>query len=237
VQSYTRRQLKEDKFADTAQGAVQWATGHRSVITWTVAALAVAAIVVGGLYLWNSQRTEQANIALSKALQTYTAPIRPAGSPPDSTSKSFTSIAERAKQAEKELQAIAEKYPYTKPGRFAAYMAATSAIQAGDTNGAEQQLKSMASSYDKGVASLAKLALAGLYRSTNRVSDAARIYKDLSDHPTETVPKAEAQLQLADLYASSDPKEAANIYQQIQKENPNSMAAQVAASKLAKTGK
>ena len=36
VPGYTRRQLKEDKFAETAQGAALWATGHRQTVIWTV---------------------------------------------------------------------------------------------------------------------------------------------------------------------------------------------------------
>jgi predicted negative regulator of RcsB-dependent stress response len=237
VQSYTRRQLKEDKFAETAQGAVHWATEHRQAIVWAVSILIVAAVVVLGAFTWNSRQTEHANIALSKALQTLNAPLRPAGAPADPNTKSFTSIAERGKAAEKELKAVADQYSHTKPGKIAAYLAGTAAMQAGDDKDAEQQLKSVADSRDQNVAALAKLALASLYRSTNHTADAAKIYKDLSDHPTDTVAKSQAQLELASMYSATDPKEAANIYQQIQKDSPNSAAAQIAASKLAGTGK
>jgi predicted negative regulator of RcsB-dependent stress response len=237
VQSYTRRQLKEDKFAETAQGAVHWAGEHQKTLIWAIGAVVIVAIAVVGFFTWNSRQTERANVALSKALQTLNAPLRPAGSPADPNSKTFTSIAERGKAAQKELKGVADQFPYTKPGKIARYLAATAAMQAGDNSTAEQELKSIADSRDQSVGALAKLALASLYRSTNRAADAAKIYKDLSDHPTETVSKAQAQLQLADLYSATDPKEAANIYQQIQKENPNSAAAQIATSKLASTAK
>jgi predicted negative regulator of RcsB-dependent stress response len=237
VQSYTRRQLKEDKFAKGAQGAVHWATENRPALIWTVGALLVAAIVVTGVLTWNSRQTERANIDLAKALHTLNAPLRPAGSPADPTTKSFTTNVERAKEAEKELQAVAGQFPHTKPGKVAAYLAGTAAVDAGDSSGAEQQLKSVADSGDKNIAALSKLALANLYRSTNRAADAARIYKDLTDHPSDTVPKGEAQLQLAEMYEATDPKEAATLYQQIQKESPASMAAQIAASKLANAAK
>lgn len=233
MQSYTRRQLKEDKFAKGTQEAVHWATEHRPVLIWSVGTVVVAAIIVVGLILWNSRQTEQANIDLSKALETLNAPLRPASAPPaEAGSKSFTSITERGKEAEKELKAVADHYSYTKPGKIAAYLAGTAAIQASDNTGAEQQLKSVTDSSDKDIAALAKLALANLYRSTNRPGDAAKVYKDLTDHPTDTVPKGEAQLQLAEMYEATDPKEAASLYQQIQKESPNSVAGQIAASKL-----
>ena len=237
MQSYTRRQLKHDRFAEGAQGAVHWATENRSALIWTVGAVLVAAIIVTGLLTWNSRQTERGNIELSKALHTLNAPLRPAGSPADLASKNFTSTVERGKEAEKELKAVADQFPHTKPGKVAAYLAGTAAVDAGDNSAAEQQLKSVADSSDKNIAALAKLALANLYRSTNRAADAARIYKDLTDHPTDTVPKGEAQLQLAEMYEATDPKEAATLYQQIQKESPASMAGQIAASKLANAAK
>jgi predicted negative regulator of RcsB-dependent stress response len=238
VQSYTRRQLKEDKFAKGAQGAVSWATEHRPVLLWTASTIVIVAVVVIGLLTWNSRQAERANIELGKALHTLNAAVRPAGAPADSTAeKSFTSNVERAKQAEKELKAVADQFSHTKAGKIAGYLAGTAAAQAGDNSGAEQQLKSAADSGDKNVSALAKLALANLYRSTNRAADAARIYKDLTDHPTDAVPKGEAQLQLAEMYEATDPKEAATLYQQIQKESPSSVAAQIAASKLANVGK
>jgi len=237
VQSYTRRQLKEDKFAKGTQEAVHWATEHRQKVIWGAGLAVVAALAIFGYLTWNSRQTEQANIALSKALQTLSAPLRPAGSPADPTTKSFTSITERGKQAEKELKAIADQYPHTKPGKIAKYLAGTAAIQAGDNATAEQLLKSASDDSDKNIAALAKLALANVYRSMNRQSDAARIYKDLIDHPTDTVSKGRAQLELAEMYQATDPKEAATIYQQIQKENPASQASQIAASKLAAAAK
>lgn len=238
MQSYTRRQLKkEDKFAETAEGAMHWAGEHQKTMIWTIVVVLILGGSAFGIFNWHSRQTERANIALGKAIQTLNAPLRPAATPADPNNVSFTSIAERGKQAEKELKAIADQYPYTKPGKVARYLAGTAAMQAGDNKTAEQELKSVADSRDQSVAALAKMALAGLYGTTNRGSDAAKIYKDLSDHPTDTVSKSEAQLALADLYGSTDPKEAANIYQQIQKENPSSAAAQIAAGKLAGTPK
>lgn len=234
MQSYTRRQLKEDKFAKGTQEAVHWATEHRPMLVWSIATLVVAAILVFGFLAWNSYKTEQANIALSKALQTFSTPLRPPGTPPDPTTKTFVSIAERGQQAEKELEAVANQYSHTKPGKMARYLAGTAAIQAGDNAGAERLLKSAAAEGDKNISSLGKLALANFYRSNNRTGDATNLYKELIDNPTDMVSKGQAQLELAALYESVDPKEAANIYQQIQKENlPNSAASRIAANKLA----
>ena len=236
MQGYTRRQLKQDKFAETAQGAVHWATEHRSKIMLAAGVVLVAAIAAVGLLAWNSRQTEKANLALSSAIRTYSATLRAPGTPVNENIQSFTSLVERNQAAAKEFKAVADQYPHTKPGKIARYMAAVAATQAGDST-AEKQLKDIADSGDANVAALAKLSLAGIYRTSNKQSEAARIYKDLSDHPTETVSKTRAQLELAEMYEATDPKEAATIYQQIQKDNPNTAVGQIAASKLAKAAR
>ena len=228
---YTRRQLKEDKFASTAQGAVHWASDHRRNVIYAVSAVLVIALAVLGYYFWNNRQTDQANVLLGKAEKTFTAQIRATGIAPTPNETSFSSLAERGQQAEKEFKNIADQFPHTKPGKMARYMEGSAAMQAGETATAEKVLKAAIDAGDKDVAPLAKLALASLYIWSNRPGDAAKIYKDLSDHPSATVSKAYAQFKLAEMYESSDPKQAAALYQQIEKENPNTQIAQLARSK------
>ncbi len=239
MQNYTRRQLKEDKFAETAQGAVHWASDHRQKIVLGVAAVLVIAAAVIGYLLWNSRQTDRANIALGKAEATFAAPLRPPGVPPtpNETGLSFSSFAERSKQAEKEFKSVADEFSHTKPGKLARYMEGVAAMKAGDNATAEKLLNAAADSGDKDVAAFAKLALASLYVSSNRQGEAAKVYKDLSDHPSLTVSKAQAQLALAEMYETTDPKQAAALYQQIAKENPDTAVAEIARSKGATAGK
>jgi predicted negative regulator of RcsB-dependent stress response len=232
VQGYTRRQLKEDKFAETAQGAAAWAAGHRSTTIGSIVLGVVVILGIVGFVTWRSHQTEQGNVALAAALRTFDTPLTPAGIPATGTGPAFTTTAARAKAAQKEFKAVADSYSYTGPARMARYMEGVAALQAGDNSAAEAILKTAGDSGDAEIAALAKLSLADLYRSTNRTADASKIYKDLADHPTATVPKTRAQLSLAEMYESSAPDQAAAIYQQIQKDNPKSVAAQIAAGKL-----
>jgi len=236
VQSYTRHKLKQDRFAETATDAARWAGGHRQTVIWVVGIVVVLAAAVGAFFAWQAHQSEQANFALTKALRTANAQLRAPGEPPQPGVQSFTSSAERGKEAEKQFKEIADKYSLVKAGKVALYMAGTSAIQAGDTQTGESLLKTASESRDQDVAALAKLALANYYRGINKQADAAKIYKDLADHPTNAIGKAEALLELAEMYESSNPQEAANLYKQIQKENPNTAAAQIAAAKLAGPG-
>jgi hypothetical protein len=237
VPGYTRRQLKEDKFAETAQGAALWATGHRQTVIWVVGLALIAILLTVGVITWRGHQSDQANTELSAAMRTFDAQLVPAGSPApaEDSGPTFTTAAERAKAAQKQFKAIADKYSTVSPGKIARYMSGIALIQSGDKAGAEQELKTAANFGDKDVAALAKMALASTYRGTSRSPEAIAIYKDLSEHPTMTVSKSQAQLELAEMYESTDPQQASLIYQQLQKDDPRSPAAQVASQKMAKT--
>jgi hypothetical protein len=69
------------------------------------------------------------------------------------------------------------------------------------------------------------------YRAVGRQPSGEAAW-ELADS-VNTVPKVEAQLELAEMYETTSPLDAANLYQQIQKENPPpSPAGTIAASKL-----
>jgi tetratricopeptide (TPR) repeat protein len=238
VPGYTRRQLKEDKFAETAQGAAAWATGHRQTVIWTVGLALIAVLLAAGVITWRNRQSDEANTQLSAAMRTLDAQIVPAGSPPPSSEdagQTFPTIADRAKAAQKQFESIADKYSTVPPGKIARYMSGIALLQAGDKSGAERELKTAADFRDKDVAALAKMTLASMYRGMNRAADAIAIYKDLAEHPTVTVSKSQAQLELAEMYETSDPQQATLIYQQVQKDDPKSPAAQLAGQKLSKS--
>jgi tetratricopeptide (TPR) repeat protein len=239
VTGYTRKELKHDKFAESAQGAAQWATGHRQTVILTIGLVLVAVIATTGFITWHSRQTEQGNTELSKAMRTFEEPLTPVGTPvtPGDDSPKYATIAERAKAAQKQFSATADKYSAVAPGKISRYMSGIALEQAGDKAGAEQELKKAIDSGDKNVAALAKMALASLYRESNRNADAVAFYKDLADNPTDTVSKSAAKLELASMYETSDPAQAEIIYKQVQTDDPQSPAAQVAGQKLAAKGK
>ncbi len=236
MQGYTRRQLKQDRFATTATEAAHWTQEHQRTLIWGIGVVVVIVAIVAGVWTWMGRQTEQANLALGTAMRTLNTPIRPAGAPaptnPDEP-PSFASLEERGKAAEKQFHDVAEKHGMVKPGKIARYMEGVAAMQAGDNSTAEQVLKKAADGGDKNIEALARMALANLYLSMGKNPDAVRIYKDLVDHPTETVSKPAAQLALGDAYQKTDPEQAKAIWQQVQKDNPQTPAAQVAQEKIA----
>lgn len=225
---YTRHQLKEDKFAEAVQDQVFWAVAHRNPLTIAgmVAAVLVLVGVAGFFYLQN--RDEKASIALGAALRIYDAQLRPANAPAQPNVPTFTSAAERAQAAQKEFRKVAQEYPHTRSAEFAHYWVGVTAMDLADYKTAETELKALTGSRRDELAPLAKFALASVYRSEGKDASAIQIYKELIERPSTTVPKSTAQIELAGMYEGTQPAEAARIYDQIRKDSPNSVAAQIA---------
>jgi predicted negative regulator of RcsB-dependent stress response len=238
VRAQTRHQLKQDAFSRVTIGAAEktahWSVEHRNTLVIAVIVLLViAAAGVGGWYYLSAQN-EKASLDMTQAIRTLEAQIRPAGSPAQPGVPSFTSARERAEAAKKQFQTIIDKYPHTHSADVSRYFLGVTSATEGDNAAAENDFKTVASSGDKELASIAKLALATLYGNTNRSKDAVTLYQELINKPTVSVSKVTAQLQLAELYKTSNqPLDAKRLYEQIKKDNPTTEAGQMATQKLA----
>ena len=238
MRSYTRHQLKQDSFATSTADTISWAVEHRSKVTAAVIAVVVIlAIVIGG-WAYIGYRDSQAKQDLAGALQKYSAPIRPAGTPATADVLSYGSVQERDQAANVEFTRIAGKYPFTQTSELARYFAGITFRSLGNNAEAEKDLQQASSSHYKEIASLAKMALAGLYHDTNRNMQAIDLYKQLIDHPTVSVGKTTSQFALASLYeAMARPDDARHLYEQMSKESPASVGAQIATEKLQQLAK
>jgi predicted negative regulator of RcsB-dependent stress response len=237
VRAETRHRLKEDKFSRATIGAaeatVHWSEEHQSklIIGALVLAVVLAAIFGGWYYL--NQQDQKASMLLNQAVRTMDTQLRPAGTPAQPDNPSFASAKERTTEAHKQFQAIADQYPHTRTGEFARYFMGLTSSQLGDNPAAERDLKAVAGTHNEDLAALAKLALAAVYRDENRTKDALDLYNQLIAKPTRSVGKVAAQMELADMYTSTQqPAEAKRVYEQIQKENPAGDSAQIATQKL-----
>jgi tetratricopeptide (TPR) repeat protein len=232
VRAEVRHQLKQDRFAVATAETVSWAVEHRKVLTTlgVIGAIIVAGVLAGYYYL--QQQNQAASLAMATAFRTYDAAIVPAGTPPQPGMTLFNSAQERAKAAQPLFQVVVQKYPHTHNAEIARYFIALTDLDMGNSAAAEKQLQELASAHNADLASLAKFALANQYRNTGRDAQAIELYKQIAAHPTTSVSKAQAQLALAEAYSAKQPDEARKLYQQIQKDNPTSPAAEMAATRL-----
>lgn len=229
MDSQTRHALKEDSFVRATTSGLSWIELHRTeVIRLTIAAVLLLGAVIGGIAVYE-HRTHQAEFALGQALEIYNSPLRQPGEPDDG---SYLTVADRAKAANQKFVEVANHYGTLEPGKIARYFVGLTDIDLGKTAEAETNLKSVTDSYHKDLASLAKVALAGLYVQTGKTTPAIDLYKQLIAKPTNTVPASAAQLQLAQIYEKIDPQQAKQIYAVLKDKEKTTAAGEIAAKKL-----
>ena len=233
MDTQTRHALKQDTFVQATTSTLDWVQDNRaSVIRTSIAAVVVFAVIVGSVVLYE-HRSAVAASALGQALDVYSTPLRQAGEPAEPGNQSFATAADRAKAANQQFADVANRYGWLSAGRTARYFAGITDIDLSKTADAENNLKQVAGSYDRNLAALAKVALAGLYVQTGKTAQAVDLYNQLIAKPTVTVPASAAQLQLAQLYETTDPQKAKQIYAVLKDKDKSTAAGQIAAEKLA----
>lgn len=234
MKTETRHALKQDKFANAAKGSVSWVTEHRSgVMRWVIAAAVVLVVIVGGLIVW-SLRSSAAQDELDAALDTYTAPLNAPGAP--AQTGAYATAAERAKAANQQFLAVANKYSMLAEAAKAHYFAGVTYEDLGQTGSAESELKTASGAWNRNTSNLAKLALAELYHQSGRDAQAIDLYNELIKKPSVTVSASTAQLDLADLYVAQNKQDQARaLWAKIKDSDKDGMAGSIASQKL--TGK
>jgi tetratricopeptide (TPR) repeat protein len=211
---------------------MSWLSGHRSsLLRWVISAVVVLAVVIAALVLW-SVKAANADKALGAALDLYSTPLAVPGAPAEKNV--YNTAADRAKEANREFVAISKDFGWLPAGSKAHYFAGVTFQELGQTGSAETELKAAAGSWDRDLANLAKLALAGLYRQTGRDTQAIEIYNGLIAKPSSTVSAGVAQLGLADLYAATGKQDQARaLWAKVKDSDKDGMAGSLAAQKLA----
>ena len=228
----TRHALKKDRFAQAAASSASWIGEHQAAaVRWGIGIGIVLVVVIAGLIFWNI-RSSAADKALGAALDVYTTPLAVPGAPPDSGA--YTTAAARSKEANREFVAIAHDYSWLPEAAKARYFAGVTYEDLGQNSNAETELKAASGAWDRNVANLAKLALAGLYRQTSRDNDAIALYNEIIAKPSATVSASVAQLDLADLYAAEGKQDQARaLWAKVKDADKDGAAGQIAEQKLA----
>ena len=228
----TRHSLKQDSFAQATASSMSWLSGHRSgVVRWVIIAVVVvvAGVVSLGYWNWDSNR---ADAALGTALDVYNAPLAMPGAPP--ASGIYATAGDRSKAANQQFVAVAQQFGWLAEGAKAHYFAGVTYAELNQTAQAETELKTAAGSWDRNLANLSKLALAGLYHQMDRDAQAIDLYNALASKPSETVPATMAQLDLADLYAEEGKiDQARKLWAKVKDADKDGAAASIATQKLA----
>jgi tetratricopeptide (TPR) repeat protein len=234
VDTKKRHSLKQDRFAQATKSSMNWVSGHRSgVMRWVIVA-AVVVVTVAAAWIYWGWSSSRADAALDAALDTYNAPLLPPGAP--AMSGMYATAGDRAKAANQQFLAVTKQYGWLTEGAEAHYFAGVTYEELSNTASAETELKTAAGAWSWGnrnLPNLAKLALAGLYHQMDRDPEAINIYNALAAKPSETVPAAMAQLDLADLYAEEGKiDQARKLWAKVKDADKEGVAGAIAAQKL-----
>jgi predicted negative regulator of RcsB-dependent stress response len=218
----SRKELKQDKIRESLEHGAEAVFSHTTLVAILVLAAVVAAAGYAGWRFYSDRKTAEASAAFDIAMKAYTGRIAAAPDPNDPSELVYPDESARSEAAEQKFSAVAEKFPRTNPGRLAAYYSALCLEDLSRFNQALEQLKKISSGSDRELASMAQYQTALIYARTGKVPDATKLLRTLADHSTIFVPRSMVLLELADLLRQSNQQEAANVYQQIKKEFPNS---------------
>jgi tetratricopeptide (TPR) repeat protein len=232
VDTQTRHALKHDRFVDATASSLDWLQDHRTnTIAAIVAVVILAALVIGSVVIYNSRSTRAQNL-FGQAMDIYNTPLAQPSQPAPPGVQTYPTAAARAKAANPLFVQVADHYDWLKTGKNAEYFAGLTYLDMGQTASAEKELQKATDSHDSGLAALAKMALAGLYRQTGRDDQAIDLYRQLMKNPTLTVPASAAKLELAGLYETTNPAEAKKLYAELKDQDKTTAAGQIAAQKL-----
>ena len=212
--------------------AVLYAGAHRQqVIRWVGAAITIL-IAAAVVFWYSSYKSSVRERELQGAFSILDVPVGSSSS----SGKSFPNEQAKRQAAIKAFSDVVAKAGGTREGLTAQYYLGTLKAQNGDTKGAEADLTAVSNSSSE-CAPLAKMALAQLCAGQNRVRQARSLLEDIVNKPTDLVSKAQAQLLLARLDASTNPQEAKKILQSLRVPNQDpavSRAADEISSEISK---
>ncbi len=227
----TRRELKQDKLQSAFEDYEAYIKQHyREILALVGITLALVAAALG-LRAFTERVAEQANAQLGAALDTFSAYVGTA--PPGALGpgmQSYPTAKDKYSKALEEFTAATQAtgfhklLPEPKAARIARYHVGLCQALLGQDSAAMRTLEQVGQDRDPDIASLARLALADELAKTGKLSEGAKIYQNLADHPTSTVSRTTALLALADAYRTTQPARAREIYDRLQKESAGDAA-------------
>jgi predicted negative regulator of RcsB-dependent stress response len=208
VDRLTRKELKQDKFALEVGQTVEYVSTHRQqLIRYGTIAL-VAVVAAMAIWTWRTHQASARRQALAEAIEIQQAQL---GQPVGVNGKTFATEQDKTKAEIDGFTRVAASYPGSEEAALSEYYLGTIAAQQGNHKQAEQWLKGVADSKYADFGSLAKLALAEVYRTQGKLDDAEKVVRSVVANPTVFVSKEEATLALARLVAARNPAEARKL--------------------------
>jgi predicted negative regulator of RcsB-dependent stress response len=208
VNRQTRKQLKTDAFAKDLGLTFDFLSEHRTeTIRYGLIAVAVA-VLGAGYFFYSRHQAAAREDALTQAMRTDEAIIAPKQTP---TNLAFATQAEKDAARTKAFADLATKYRGTPEGAVGGIFIGAEKSDKGDFAAAEKIYKDVMDSAPEEYSAQARISLAYVYAAENKIPEADKLMRYLIDHPTALISKEEATLELGNILAKSNCKEALKL--------------------------
>jgi predicted negative regulator of RcsB-dependent stress response len=221
----SRKELKQDRIKETIEHGAEAVISHGQFTLIVVLVILAVALGYGGWRLYIDRQTVAASADFDTAMKAYQGRIASAPDPAEPNEPFYPDEPARAQDAMQKFLKVADKYPSTNPGKLARYYSALCLEDLERHNQALEELKKSSGGSDKELAAMAQYQMAIIYSRTGKTDDAVKTLRALADRGSALVPRPMVLLELAGILRTSDPKEAASIYQKIKKEFPDTAIA------------
>lgn len=230
-----RKIAKHDPFKDEFYSIFDWIGHHRDkVIRYGSIGLAVVLLVVGIYYFFRYQAGRRED-ALAAALKIDGANVGAAqpNTPPGTLT--YATQAEKDQARDKAFGDLMSQYHGSAEGAIAEMYLASDAADKGDLAKAERMYRDVMDSAPDAYASLARLPLAKVLAAEGKQADAEKLLRYAMDHPTMTLSKSEATIQLAKLEAKTNCSDARKLIEPLRTDT-SSAVSRAALSTLTEIG-
>ena len=219
----SRKELKTDKIHDAIEHSAEAVYSHKQITLGVLLVVLAGAVIWASWTIYHDRQTATASAMLDVAMRAYSARIGSTPADPvDPKEISYPDEKARATDALAKFTQVADKYPNTNPGRLARYYAALCLEDLEREQQALENLRKLSSISDKELADMAKFQIGIVDARMGKTDEAVKIFRDLADKQQSVfVPRPLALLEMANAMKQKNPKEAANVYQQIKKEYPD----------------
>jgi len=208
VKRQTRKDLKTDAFAQELGQTVDFLSHHKAESARYAAIGLAVLVIVGGTYFYMRHQTTVRQDALAEAMKLNNAVVSPTPQPPN---MNFPTQVELDRAWTKAFTDVATNYHGHEEGAIAQIYLAAKQSDKGNFAEAEKMYKDVMDSAPTEYSGWARISLAQVYASEGKMQEARALLEYLIAHPTQTISKEQATLELAGILAKSNPADARKL--------------------------
>jgi tetratricopeptide (TPR) repeat protein len=147
-QRLTRKDMKRDELVEALERSRSFVETHSRILVLAAVGVAVAVLVAAGVWWWLAHQEQEANAAVTEALEVYRAPVGPDAVAAEPGGTTFPDEAARRARAKELFEEIRASYRFADAADVAAVYLGQVAAEEGDTARARELWSDFADEHD-----------------------------------------------------------------------------------------